>query len=161
MRVAFMVVAVLIAGSLAAKPLYLDAMMEMQLTELQEQFPSLRRDGCYRIGADRFLLIEIEKKAQKPARIVLSSVAPCRRPADTAVALDIRHRKEINLGSKSLEVLEKMKRPDASAPPDGAFRKLGDTEYFYICRVSEGCARHTSVFMRDGVVSAIAEWYSE
>lgn len=162
MRVAFtVVVALLIAGSLAADPIYLDAMMEMQLAELQKDFPSLRKEGCYRIGADRFLLIEIEKKDQKPARIVLSSVAPCRRPEDTLVAMDVRHRKEIDLGAKTLEVLEKMKRPDASAPPDGALRKLGDTEYFYICRVSEGCARHTSVFMRDGVVSAIAEWYSE
>jgi hypothetical protein len=40
-------------------------------------------------------------------------------------------------------------------------RKLGETEYFYICRVSEGCARHTSVLIRDGVVTAISEWYSE
>lgn len=165
MRIAFTVVvflvALLIAGTLTAEPIYLDAMMEMQLAELQKDFPNLRKEGCYRIGADRFLLIEIEKKDQKPSRIILSSVAPCRRPEDTAVALDVRHRKEIDLGSKSLEVLEKMKRPDASAPPDGALRKLGDTEYFYICRVSEGCARHTSVFMRDGVVSAISEWYSE
>ena len=161
MRVAFTVVALLVAGALSAEPIYLDAMMEMQLAELQQQFPSLRREGCYRIGADRYLLIEIEKKDQKPSRIVLSSVAPCRRPEDTLVALDIRHRKEIDLGAKSLEVLEKMKRPDASAPPDGALRKFGDTEYFYICRVSEGCARHTSIYMREGVVSAISEWYSE
>jgi len=161
MRIAFIVVAVLIAGSLAAEPIYLDALMEMQLAQLQQHFPSLKKEGCYRIGADRFLLIEIEKKDQKPGRVLLSSVAPCRRPEDTPVAVDIRHRKEIDLGSRSLEVLEKMKRPDASAPPDGALRKFGDTEYFYICRVSEGCARHTSVFMREGVVSAISEWYSE
>jgi hypothetical protein len=54
-----------------------------------------------------------------------------------------------------------MGRPDASAPPEVQLKKLGDTEYFFICRVSAGCARHTSVFLRDGLVTAIAEWYSE
>jgi hypothetical protein len=40
-------------------------------------------------------------------------------------------------------------------------RRFGEMEFFYICRVSEGCARHTSVFLKGGVVSAIVEWYSE
>lgn len=162
MRLTLAVVALLVAGSAAAAdPLYLDEMVEAPLSTLQRQFPTLRKEGCYRIAAERYLLIEIDRKDQKPWRVVLSSVAPCRRPEDVPVALDVRHRKEIAIGARTLEVLEKMKRPDASAPPDGQSRRFGDTEYFYICRVSEGCARHTSVFMRDGVVSAIAEWYSE
>ena len=162
MRLTFAVVALLVAGSaLAADPVYLDALVESPLSTLQQQFPTLRKEGCYRIGADRYLWIEIDKKDQKPWRIVLSSVAPCRRPEDLPAALDVRHRSEVVLGSKTLDVLAKLKRPDASAPPDGPLRKFGDTEYFFICRVSEGCARHTSVYMRDGLVTAIAEWYSE
>lgn len=161
MKITVAVLALLVSGALAAEPLYLDEMAEMPLATLQQQFPSLRKDGCYRIGADRFLLIEIDKKDRKPWRVLLSSVAPCRRPEDTAVALDVRHRKEIEIGARTVEVLQKMGRPDASAPPDGNVRKMGDNEYFFICRVSEGCARHTSIFTRGGIVTAIAEWYSE
>ena len=67
----------------------------------------------------------------------------------------------MELGDSTVDIVEKMGRPDASAAPETALKTLGDTEYFYVCRVSEGCARHTSVFIRDGLVSAIAEWYSE
>lgn len=161
MKITVAVLALLVSGVLAAEPLYLDEMAEMPLATLQQQFPSLRKDGCYRIGADRFLLIEIDKKDRKPWRVLLSSIAPCRRPEDTAVALDVRHRTEIELGARTVEVLQKVGRPDASAAPDGSARKLGDNEYFFICRVSEGCARHTSIFTRGGIVTAIAEWYSE
>jgi hypothetical protein len=56
---------------------------------------------------------------------------------------------------------EMTKRPDASAPLDGASRKVGETEYFFICRVSEGCGRHTSEFALGGIVTAITESYSE
>jgi hypothetical protein len=93
--------------------------------------------------------------------VVLTGSAPCRRPEDTAVAVDVRQRKGVELGDRTTQLLAKMGRPDAAAAPEAALRKLGDTEYFYICRVSEGCARHSSVFIRDGVVTAIAEWYSQ
>ena len=42
-----------------------------------------------------------------------------------------------------------------------ALKKLGDLEYFYVCRVSDQCARHNSVFIKNGVVTALAEWYSD
>ena len=151
----------LLAGSAAAAdPVYIDQLMEQQLTSLQRQFPGLKKDGCYRIGADRFLLIDVAKKDQKPWRVVLTSSPPCRRPEDVA-AMDVRLRRGVELGQRTRDVLEMMGRPDASAAPESSLRKLGDTEYFYICQVSEGCARHTSIFVRDGIVTAIAEWYSE
>ena len=162
MRTAIAWIALLFAGSaISADPVYIDQLMEQPLATLQQQFPGLKKDGCYRIGADRFLLIEIEKKDQKPWRVVLTSRAPCRRPEDTPVAVDVRQRKGVELGDRTTELLEKMGRPDAAATPESALKKLGETEYFYICRVSEGCARHASVFLREGVVTAVAEWYSE
>lgn len=161
MKLTLAVLALLVAGSSAADPLFIDALVETPLASLQQQFPGLRKEGCYRVAADRYLLIEIDRKDQKPWRVVLASTAPCRRPQDVAVALDVRHRSGVDLGARTMEVVQKLKRPDALAPPESQSRRLGDTEYFYICRVSEGCARHTSVFMREGTVSAIAEWYSE
>lgn len=161
MKLTFAVFALLVAGTSGADPLYIDELVETPLAALQQQFPKLRREGCYRVAADRYVLIEIDKKDQKPWRVVLASTAPCRRPEDVPVALDVRHRSGIDLGARSIDVVQKLKRPDAAAPPETQSRRLGDTEYFYICRVSEGCARHTSVFMREGLVSAIAEWYSE
>jgi hypothetical protein len=162
MRHPIVIVALLAVGSgaFAADPIYLDQLMEMPLATLQQQFPRLRTEGCYQIAADRFLVIDIDKKDRKPSRVLIASATPCRR-AEEGPLLDVRERAGIDLGESTRDVLAKMGRPDASAPPDGNFKKLGETEYFYICRVSEGCARHTSVFMREGFVSAIATWYSE
>jgi hypothetical protein len=162
MRIAYAVLALLfVAGGAAADPVYLDQLMETPVVALREQFPGLKKEGCYRIAADRYVLINIDKKDGKPWRVAVTDVAPCKRPEDLETALDVRHRKGVELGQKTVEVIGVMGRPDASATPEPSLKRLGDTEYFFICRVSEGCARHTSVFIREGQVSAIAEWYSE
>jgi hypothetical protein len=161
MRLALAVLALLfVAGGAAGDPVYLDQLMETPLATLREQFPGLKKDGCYRVAADRYVMIDIDKKAGKPWRVALTNT-PCRKPEDVPVGIDVRHRKGVELGQKTVDVLGIMGRPDASAAPEPSLKRLGDTEYFFICRVTEGCARHTSVFVREGVVSAIAEWYSE
>lgn len=162
MRLPIAAVALLfVAGGAAADPVYLDQLMETQVASLREQFPGLKKEGCYRIAAERYLLIAVDRKDGKPWRVALTNTPPCRRPEDLPVALDVRHRKGVELGQRTVEVLELMGRPDASAEPEPSLKRLGETEYFYICRLSEGCARHTSVFVREGIVSAISEWYSE
>ncbi|HEX6639706.1 MAG TPA: hypothetical protein VF215_01265 [Thermoanaerobaculia bacterium] len=157
---AFVSLLLVAASSRAADPVYLDQLIESPLTTLQSQFPGLRKEGCYRVAPDRYLLLTMDKKDGKPWRVALSAEEPCRRAEDGPL-LDVRQRKGVELGDTTIQVIEKMGRPDASAAPETALRKLGDIEYFYVCRVSEGCARHTSVFIRAGLVSAIAEWYSE
>jgi hypothetical protein len=148
-------------SSRAADPVYLDQLIETPLATLQTQFPGLKKEGCYRIGEGRFLLISVEaKKEHKPWRVAVTSVEPCRRVEDVT-AMDVEERSGVKLGESSVDIVRQMGRPDASAPPEAPLKKLGDTEFFFICRVSEGCARHTSVFLRDGLVTAIAEWYSE
>lgn len=145
----------------AADPVYIDQLIETPLATLQAQFPGLKREGCYRIGEGRYLLINVDtKKEHKPWRIAISSVAPCRRPENLA-PMDVQERAGVQLGDSTVAVVRHLGRPDASAPPEVSLKRLGDLEFFFICRVSEGCARHTSVFLRDGVVTAIAEWYSE
>jgi hypothetical protein len=161
MRVALAVLALVFAAGAVADPVYLDQLMESPLATLQQQFPGLRKEGCYRVAAERYVLIDIDRKEGRPWRVALTNTAPCRRPEDLEIALDVRHRKGVELGDRTVAVLEHMGRPDASAAPEPALKRLGDTEYFYICRVSEGCARHTSVFVREGLVSAISEWYSQ
>lgn len=160
MRHAFAVVLLLLATASQAEPVFLDQLVEMPLTTLQTYFPGLKKEGCYRLADGRFLLVAIDKKDGKPWRIVLASDAPCRRP-DDGPALDVQQRKGVQFGDSTVQVVEKMGRPDAAAEPETALKRLGETEYFYICRVSEGCARHTSIFIRAGLVSAIAEWYSD
>lgn len=162
MRVIFAILIVLlIAGSSAsADPIFIDQLVESPLETLREQFPRLRNEGCYRIGPQRHLLIVMDRKDQKPWRVVISTDPPCRRPEDGPL-LDVQERSGIDLGVQAQDMLSTMGRPDAAAAPDAALRRLGDTEYFYICRVSEGCARHLSFFTRDGIVTAIAQWYSE
>ena len=150
----------LAGGAFAADPVYIDQLMELPLSSLQRSFPGLKKEGCYRIGAERFLLIGIEKKDQKPWRVIVTGTAPCKRPEDAA-EMDVRDRRGIEIGQGSPAIIARLGRPDAAAPPDPPLRKLGDLEYFYICRVSEGCARHTSVFVRNGVVTAFGEWYSQ
>ena len=160
MRLAAAVLALLVGGSMAAEPVYLDQLMEMPLETLQRSFPGLKREGCYRIGADRYLFIDVSKKEQRPWRITYTAV-PCKRSGgDEGAQIEVRHRQGVELGNSTVAVLEKLGRPDASAAPDPNLKRFGETEYFYICRISEGCARHTSIFVKDGMVSAIAEWYS-
>jgi hypothetical protein len=162
MRLVFAFVSLLLVAvsSRAADPLYLDQLIEMPLATLQTQFPGLRKEGCYRIAEGRYLLLTMDKKDGKPWRVALSGSEPCRKPEDGPL-LDVRQRKGVELGDSTVAVVEKMGRPDASAVPETALRRLGDVEYFYVCRVSEGCARHTSVFIKAGLVSALAEWYSQ
>jgi hypothetical protein len=161
MKTLIVVASLLLSGSaLAADPVYIDQLMEQPLSTLQRTFPGLKKEGCYRIAADRYLLIDIEKKDQKPWRVIVTSIVPCKRPEDVAF-MDVRARRGVEIGQKSLDVIEKLGRPDAAAAPDPALKKLGETEYFYICRLSEGCARHTSVFVHEGAVTAVAEWYSQ
>ena len=148
-------------SSHAAEPVYLDQLMETPLATLQAQFPNLKREGCYRVAEGRYLLISVHKKDGKPSRIAYTSEVPCKRPIDTTEAIDIRARKGVELGDSPMAVREKMGQPDASTTPEAALKRLGDVEYFFVCRVSEMCARHTSVFLRNGTVTALAEWYSE
>ncbi|MFL6247245.1 MAG: hypothetical protein ACJ74H_14530 [Thermoanaerobaculia bacterium] len=162
MRTVFAFVSLLLvaASSRAADPVYLDQLIEMPLATLQTQFEGLRKEGCYHIAEGRYLLLTMDKKDGKPWRVALSAEAPCRKAVDGPL-LDVRHRKGVDLGDSTVLVVEKMGRPDAAAAPETALKRLGDMEYFYVCRLSESCARHTSVFIRNGLVSAVAEWYSE
>jgi hypothetical protein len=144
----------------AADPVYLDQLIETPLATLQQQFPTLKTEGCWALEDGHFLQITIHRKERKPWRVTLSSEQPCKR-AEGALGVDVRARSGVVLGDITSTFVQRMGRPDASAPPNPDQRKLGDIEYFYICRVTEGCARHTSVFVRAGVVSAISEWYSE
>jgi hypothetical protein len=148
------------AAARAQEPVYLDQLIETPLATLEAQFGALKREGCFRIAPDRYLLLTIDRKERKPSRVVLTSIPPCKRPVD-GPALDVRERSGISLGDKTLDVISRLGRPDAAAAPDATLKKLGETEYFYICRVEEGCARHTSIIMSNGLVTAIAEWYSE
>lgn len=162
MRVALTVLTlVLVAGSSrAADPVYLDQLIETPLAALQVQFPGLKREGCYRIGETRYVLINMDKKDQKPWRVVLASAPPCKRP-ETGPLIDLRTRSEVDLGQTQVSVVGKLGRPDTALQAEKDMRRFGDTEYFFVCRVSPECARHTSVFIREGLVTAIAEWYSE
>jgi len=144
----------------AADPLYLDELAETPLSTLQQQFPTLKTEGCYAVAAGRHLAISIDRKDQKPWRVTLSAEPPCRRP-ENGPPVDVRARSGVELGDTSAAIIERLGRPDASASPEANQKRLGDTEYFFICRVTEGCARHTSVFVKNGVVTAISEWYSE
>jgi hypothetical protein len=162
MRVALSVLSLLFVAvsSRAADPVYLDELMETPVAKLQTIFTDLRKDGCYRIAPDRYIRVTIDKKDQKPWRVVLASAPPCRR-AETGPAIDIRSRAGVELGQSQMAVIERIGRPETAAPAESDMRRFGDMEFFYVCRVSEGCARHTSIYFKDGVVSAISEWYSE
>jgi hypothetical protein len=144
----------------AADPVYLDQLIESPLATLQQQFPTLKTEGCYALSAERYLTISIDRKDKKPWRVTISSEPPCRKPED-GPAIDVRSRSGVNVGDTTVAVVERLGRPDASASPDQKQKMLGDVEYFFICRVSEGCARHTSIFVKSGMVTAISEWYSE
>lgn len=162
MRVAVTLLAVLLVatGARAADPVYLDQLIESPLATLEAQFGPIKREGCFQIAPDRFLLLTMDKKNQKPSRVVLTSIEPCKRPV-AGPNLDVRERNGVLLGETTVAVVEHLGRPDAAAAPDPSLKKLGDTEYFYICRFEEGCNRQTSVLMRGGQVTAISEWYSQ
>ncbi len=160
MRLAVALLVLTATSARAADPIYLDQLAETPLATLQEQFAGLKSEGCYALSADRYLAISIDKKDRKPWRVTLAAEPPCKRP-EQGPQIDVRARSGIELGQTSPGIVERLGRPDASAAPEADQKRLGDTEYFFICRVSEGCARHTSIFMRKGVVSAISEWYSE
>lgn len=144
----------------AADPIYIDQLMETPLSRLQQTWPNLKSDGCWQLVNGQYLHITIDKKDEKPWRVTLAADPPCRR-AERTGDFDIQSRSGIKLGDTTLAIVERLGRPDASAAPDAAQKRLGETEYFYICRLTEGCARHSSVFVRDGRVTAISEWYSE
>ncbi len=162
MRVAIAVVSLLlVAGSSgAADPVYLDEMVETPLASLQTMFTGLKREGCYRIAEDRYVLITIDKKDEKPWRVLLSSMPPCRR-AETGPAIDVRARSGVELGQSQITVVQRMGRPEVAGEPEASMKRFGEMEFFYICKVSESCARHTSVYLKQDAVTAIAEWYSE
>jgi hypothetical protein len=161
MRVALFGFALLLAATASAQQtVYLDELMETPLATLQTLFPGLRKEGCYKLANGRYLLITMNKRDGKPRRVSLTTDLPMRKAQD-GPAVEVQHRKGIALGDSSLDIVEKMGRPDASTAPEAALKKLGDTEYIYTCRVTAGCARHTSIFIRDGMVTALSEWYSE
>jgi hypothetical protein len=163
MRVAPAVLALIVSvgGSLAADPVYIDQLMETPAATLQTHFAGLKKEGCYRLPDGRYVLLNIDRKSSKPSRVAISAAEPCRRAADVRTPMDLRHRTGVEIGDATPAVIEKMGRPDATTDAEAKSRDLGDFEYFYLCRIDEGCARHTSVFLRNGLVSAIAEWYSD
>lgn len=163
MRLAPAVLALTLAvsGSIAADPIYIDQLMETPLDALQTHFAGLKRDGCYTLPDGRFVLVNVNRGEQKAWRIAITADAPCRRPAAVRTPMDLQQRKGVAIGDSAADVVAKLGRPDAATDTDSKLRKFGDSEYFYVCRVDQECARHTSIFMRDGLVSAIAEWYSE
>ncbi|HEX6159033.1 MAG TPA: hypothetical protein VF111_02635, partial [Thermoanaerobaculia bacterium] len=126
MKIAGAVLTLAVAfASHAAEPVYLDQLMEMPLATLQAQFPGLKKEGCYHIGEGRYLVLSMDKKDGKPWRVAVTSEQPCRRPDDAGL-LEVRQRHGVLLGDTTVMVLEKMGRPDASAPPETALKKLGD-----------------------------------
>ena len=148
------------AAAAAAGPLYLDDFVEAPLERIRSVFPDLQKEGCYRVSETAYLLLTIDEEDEKPWRVVLGSSAPCTE-VEEVPPVDVRHRSGVRLGDSTRQVVERLGRPEMSDAPQPPHRGLGDTEYFYLCRVEEMCARHTSIFLRDGKVVAIAEWYSE
>lgn len=163
MRIGPVVLALLMVASARAQAdaVYIDELMQTPLEVLQTHFEGLKRDGCYRLPDGRYVLLNVNRRSKKPQRVVISASEPCKRPAEARTPIDLRHRGGVEIGDTTLVVLEKMGRPDASAAPGSDFRQLGDLEYFYVCRGEADCVKHTSVFVREGNVSAISEWYSE
>jgi hypothetical protein len=164
MKTTFAVLSLLLvaSSSRAADPTYIDQLVETPAATLQGTFTGLKGEGCYQLAADRFLLIDIDKKDQKPWRVLLMGTPPCRRPIEVP-AMDVHSRSGVELGQTGQQVIEHLGQPNATSGTDKDLRRIGvgDMEYFYICRVSDGCARHTSVYLKEGVVTAIAEWYSQ
>lgn len=162
MRIAPAVLALTIAvgGSTAADPIYIDQLMDTPLSALQTHFPGLKRDGCYSLADGRFVLVNVHRREEKPWRVAITAEAPCRRPAAVRTPMDLQQREGVAIGDTTAEVIGRLGSPEAATQTDSNLRNLGDSEYLYICRTSQ-CVRHTSIFMRDGAVSAIAEWYSE
>src|SRR5688500_7304818 len=118
MRVRLAVLSLLLIAirAQAADPVYIDQLIETPLATLQTQFPSLKKESCYRIGEGRFLLISVDnKKEHKPWRIAVTSVEPCKRPEDIP-PMDVQARGGIQLGHSSIDVVKHLGRPDASAP---------------------------------------------
>ena len=163
MRVGATVLALSIAvgGSTAADPIYIDQLMDTPLAALQTHFSGLRRDGCYTLADGSFVLVNIDRKEGKPWRVALTADPPCRRPTPVRTPMDLQQRKGVAIGDRLTDVVAKLGGPDAITDTDSKLRQFGDSEYLYICRSDQACVRHTSIFMRDGLVSAIAEWYSE
>ena len=163
MRIGPVVLALLmlVSARAYADAVYIDELMQTPLDVLQTHFEGLKKDGCYRLADGRYVLLNVDRRSKKPQRVVISASEPCKRPAAARTPMDLRHRGGIEIGDSTLVVLEKMGRPDASAAPEAAFRGLGDLEYFYVCRAEAECVKNTSVFVRQGSVSAISEWYSD
>jgi hypothetical protein len=163
MRFGPVVLALLVAAGarVHADAVFIDELMQTPLEVLQTHFEGLKKDGCYRLPDGRYVVLNVDRKTKKPQRVVISASEPCKRPADARTPIDLRHRSGVEIGDTTLVVLEKMGRPDASAAPETAFKELGELEYFYVCRAEAECVKHTSVFVREGAVSAISEWYSK
>ena len=151
----------IVSGSIAADPVYIDQLMETPVETLQTHFAGLKRNGCYKLQDGRFVLVNVDRKTGKPWRIALSAGEPCRSADEVRTPMDLQHRKGLLLGEGTAAILEKLGRPDAMTETEPKLEMLGEMEYFFICRVDQDCARHTSVFTRDGMVTAIAEWYSD
>lgn len=149
----------LVALGSRADTVYLDELVEMPQSALQNRFPGLKKQGCYRIAEDRYLSITMQRRGDLPLRVTVA-MEPCRRPVDIA-GIEVQHRSGANVGGTTVDVVTKLGQPHAAAAPDSTQERLGDTEYLYICQISQGCNRHTSVFIRDGIVTAISEWHSE
>src|SRR5688500_7675884 len=122
MRVALAFVMLLLAAGVVAEPVYIDQLMETPLQTLQKSVPGLKREGCYQLAPDRYVMISIDKKDGKPWRVALAAADACRRAEDAAV--DVRHRNGVDLGDTTISVIEKLGRPDASAAPETKLKQL-------------------------------------
>src|SRR5690349_24814550 len=102
--VAFLALVLTTAVAQAADPIYLDQLIETPADTLEAQLGKMKREGCFQIGADRFLFITMDKKDRKPWRVVLSSIEPCKKPVQVA-EMDVRERNGVNIGDTTPNVL--------------------------------------------------------
>ena len=162
---------VLLAACASAPPRAMDDLLDTPVASVERRFGPGSYARCYQISDGRFVNLGVDD--EDPTRfwsVELADVSDCTTTMPPLIEMPSKFNIGVDLGDPIEKALSVLGQPDSvlKQPPEGSsdeivlrFQRRGGIEYMYRCKAPPDCGSVTSIFARNGKVSAISISYSD
>lgn len=162
---------ILLAACASAPPRTLDDLLDAPVASVEHWYGPGTYLRCYQLGDSRFINLDVDEGDPRQFwSVELADVPECATTMAPNADMPSTFKVGVDLGDTVEKALSILGRPDEvlKEAPEGSsdaaiarFKRLGGIEYIFRCKAPATCGTVTSIFARDGKVSAVSVWYSD
>lgn len=162
---------ILLAACASSPPRVLDDLLDSPVASVEQRYGPGSYLRCYQLGDSRFVNLDVDEG--DPGHfwsVELADVSDCETTMAPNPGMPSTFNVGVDLGDPVEKALTVLGHPDEvlTEAPEGSsdaaiarFKRRGGTEYIFRCKTPATCGTVTSIFARNGKVSAISIWYAD